>query len=311
MRTDFSFPCRGDRIAAWHYIGTGDTFATDAGRACVVMAHGLGGTRDTGLSGFAEAFAAAGLDVLLFDFRGFADSGGEPRQLVSYRRQRDDYRAAIAAARLLPGVDPSRIVLWGTSYSAGHVLPVGVEDGRIAAAISMTPAMDGAAALFELLRRSGPLPLLRLTAHGLLDAARGLLGLTPHLVPLAGEPGTLAFLDAPGALASYTAVGGPTWRNEICARTALEVALNRPTTSASKVRFPLLVQIGDQDQTVPASAAERAARKAGARASVRHYPLDHFDVYTGGSWHEAVLADQVAFLHTALGAPTRHLKAAR
>lgn len=278
----------------------GTDFATGAGRPCVVMAHGLGGTRDTGLSGFAEAFAGAGLDVLLFDYRGFGDSGGSPRQHVSYRAQRDDYRAAIAAARQLPGVDRERIVLWGTSYSAGHVLPVGVADGHIAAAISMTPAMDGAAALLTLLRRSGPLPLLRLTAHGIRDAIGSLFGRRPHVVALAGAPGSVAFLDAPGALEGCLATAGPTWRNEICARAALEVAMNRPTTSARKVTFPLLVQIGDADQTVPASAAVRAARKAGSHATTRHYPLDHFDVYDGGPFHEQVLADQVTFLHDQL-----------
>ena len=41
------------------------------------MAHGIGGTRDSGLLPFAEAFAEAGLDALLFDYRNFGDSTGE------------------------------------------------------------------------------------------------------------------------------------------------------------------------------------------------------------------------------------------
>ena len=48
----------------------------DAGRPVVVMAHGLGGTKDSGLEPFAEALAAAGLDVLAFDYRGFGASSG-------------------------------------------------------------------------------------------------------------------------------------------------------------------------------------------------------------------------------------------
>src|SRR5690349_12663817 len=47
----------------------------------------------------------------------------------------------IAAARKMSRVDPERIVLWGTSYSGGHVVTVAARDGRVAAAISMTPAM--------------------------------------------------------------------------------------------------------------------------------------------------------------------------
>jgi fermentation-respiration switch protein FrsA (DUF1100 family) len=58
-----------------------------------------------------------GLDVLLFDYRGFGLSGGTPRQTVSVAGQLADYRAAIAAAAELPGTDRTRVVLWGVSLS--------------------------------------------------------------------------------------------------------------------------------------------------------------------------------------------------
>ena len=94
-----------------------------------------GHSRHQRLVDYARGFAAAGLDVVLFDYRGFGGSGGSPRQLVSASRQRRDYHAAIAAARRLPGVDPERIVLWGISYSGGHVVRVAAEDGRVAAVV--------------------------------------------------------------------------------------------------------------------------------------------------------------------------------
>src|ERR1700739_718791 len=90
-----------------------------AGRPFVVRAHGFGGTRDSGLLDFAEPFADAGIDAFVFDYRGFGDSEGAPRQDVSVRRQWQDYHAAIAAARHLPGVDRDRIALWGFSYAGG------------------------------------------------------------------------------------------------------------------------------------------------------------------------------------------------
>jgi alpha-beta hydrolase superfamily lysophospholipase len=82
------------------------------------MAHGFGGTRDCGLLPYAEGFAAAGLDVLLFDYRGFGDSSGSPRQLVSHRRQRQDYHAAIAAWTLSAscfGARRTPVVMWWRS----------------------------------------------------------------------------------------------------------------------------------------------------------------------------------------------------
>lgn len=290
-----TFTSKGVTCAAWLLPGTDDAFTGPRGRPCVVMAHGFGGTRDTGLLAYAEGFAVAGIDVFLFDYRGFGDSDGAPRQWVSFRRQRADYRAAIAAARQLPGVDPDRIVLWGTSYSGGHVVPVAVGDGNIAAALSLTPAMDGLAALVAIARHGGPRRLARLVRHGLTDLVRWLTGRQPHLLPIVGLPGTLGMITAPGAIEGYWALAGPSWRNEVTARTALEVAFNRPTRFASRVRFPLLVQIGDNDAVAPPAAAHRAAEQAGRHASVRTYPVDHFDVYDG-HWQRQVLADQVAFL---------------
>lgn len=294
-----TFPSAGVPCAAWHLPGQGDHFAGDHGRPCVVMAHGFGGTRDTGLLGYAEGFAAAGLDVLLFDYRGFGDSGGSPRQHVSFRRQRVDYVAAIAAARQLPGVDPDQIVLWGTSYSGGHVVPVAVADGRIAAVVSMTPAMDGLAALIAMYRHGGLGRLAPLVVNGLRDACRALLGRAPHNIALVGEPGSTAVLTGAGALEGYTALAGPTWRNEVCARVALEVAFNRPIRQVARLQAPLLVQVGENDSVVPPASSERAAARANGPSELITYPLDHFDIYDGPEQQRA-LADQLDFLRRRL-----------
>lgn len=291
---EVTFPSDGTLCGAWHLTATDDRFARGTGRPCVVMAHGFGGTRDTGLLDFAEGFAAAGLDVLVFDYRGFGTSHGTPRQRVSYRHQRADYHAAIAAARALPEVDPDRIVLWGTSYSGGHVVPVAVADERIVAILSMTPAMDGAAALRALVR-AHPRQLLPLVVNGIRDAVRALLGRAPHRLPIVGLPGSTAVITAPGAVEGYLALAGPTWRNEVCARVVLEVALNRPIRRAARLRTPILVQVGENDVVAPPSAARAAARKAGRHAEVRAYPVGHFDVYAG-PWQVALLTDQVEFL---------------
>ena len=97
---EISFTSDRDRCAAWHFGANGDAFAGARGVPCVVMAPGFAGTRDTGaLIDYARGFAAAGLAVVLFDYRGFGGSSGSPRQLVSAPRQRPDYRAALAAAR--------------------------------------------------------------------------------------------------------------------------------------------------------------------------------------------------------------------
>jgi pimeloyl-ACP methyl ester carboxylesterase len=289
----------GERLAAWHFTGEGE-----APRPCVVMAPGFGGTRDSGLRPFAERFAAAGLDAIVFDYRTFGASTGEPRQLIHWRRQREDYHAAIAFARGLPGVDADRIVLWGSSYSGGHVIAVAADDGRVAAVIAQVPATDGLAALVEMGRAAGIRQLLRLTALGLRDAVRGALGREPLRVPIVGPPGSLAAMTTPDAEPGFLAIAGPTLRNEFCARAALDAARNRPLTRAADLPCPTLFQIADRDSVAPPSAAEKAAWSATGRAEVRTYPLGHFDVYVGEGFERAV-GDQLHFLRRHLGAGER------
>jgi pimeloyl-ACP methyl ester carboxylesterase len=299
---EISFTSGHDRCAAWHFNANGAAFAGARGVPCVVMAPGFAGTRDTSaLVDYARGFAAAGLDVVLFDYRGFGGSDGSPRQLVSASRQRQDYRAALANARQLPGVDPERLVLWGVSYSGGHVVRVAAEDGRVAAVVALTPVIDGVAVLAQLARSVGTRQLVRAAAHGVRDAQRAMTRRTPHLVPMVGQPGSRAIFAMDGAEQSYTKVAGPTWRNEVCARTALEVAFNRPITFAPQVRCPLLVQAGTADRVAPLATARRAAARAGVRGELREYPIDHVDVYTEPV-HQRLLDDQLDFLGRHLSA---------
>ena len=95
-RDDVRIPSHGEQLAAYLY-------RPDTARPvpCVVMAHGFSATRDDALPGYAEAFAEAGFAVVVFDYRHFGRSGGQPRQLLDIGRQQDDYRAVIDAMGLL------------------------------------------------------------------------------------------------------------------------------------------------------------------------------------------------------------------
>ncbi len=301
-----SFDSHGVRCAAVHLPGQGDAFAGEDGRLrpCVVLGHGLGGTADSGLLPFAERFAAAGLDALAFDYRHFGASDGEPRQLISVPRQLEDYAAAIAFARGLDGVDPKRIAVWGSSYSGGHVIPVAVADGRVAAAISQVPNMDGRAAVLNLARYAGVGHLARLVLAGLRDLAASLRGRPPVMIPLVGPPGSVGAMTSPDADPGYHAIAGSSWRNEATARLALGTGLYRPGLQADRLPCPILIQIADHDAIAPPKAAQDAAWRATGRAEVRTYPIGHFEIYRGAPFEQAV-ADQLHFLRRHLAAPAR------
>ncbi len=283
MRDDVRIPCHGEQLAAYVYRpGT-----TQGDAPCVVMASGFSGTREDGLPGYAEAFRDAGFVVVLFDYRHFGASTGEPRQLLHIARQLDDYRAVIGWARGLDGVDAERIVLWGSSFSGGHVLALGAADARIAAVISQAPYTDSIPTTMSMPPRS----IARLVIEALRDQLGASLGRPPHMIPVFGAPGTSAMITAPGAWSTFAAFVGPTWRNEFAARLILKFGFYRPGLKAKHLKMPLLMCVCDQDVTTPAAPAVKAAERA-PRAELRHYPYEHFDIYQDPQ----VKADQVAFL---------------
>ncbi|MFW0795453.1 alpha/beta fold hydrolase [Gordonia sp. CPCC 205515] len=294
-----TFQSHGTSCDAWFFPGV-ETSAFDgpAGRPVVVMAHGFAGTKDSGLEAYAQRFADAGLAVFAFDYRGFGLSGGEPRQRISMEGQQEDYRAAIDAAKRQPGVDPERVILWGISQSGGHVLIVAAGRTDIAAAITVVPLVNGLAAGIHHYPQVGAASMARSTVVGIGSAIAGKLGRPATMMPVVGRPGEKAALTSPGFYEDYLAIAGPSWRNEVDASIGLELGSFRADKAAHDVAAPVLMQIADFDQGAPAYAAAKAG--FAARAEVRHYPCDHFDIFDGNDWFEPAVTHEISFL-------TRHL----
>jgi uncharacterized protein len=293
-REKVRFVSGGDECAAWHYRGVNG--------ACVIMAAGGAVTKEPGTDPFAKRFHEAGFGVLAFDYRRLGESGGRPRQIVRMGEQLADWQAAIGFAATLPGVDPDRLAIWGFSLSGGHVFRVAARDPRPAVAIAQTPLADGLAATSTAGRCQKPLAMLRFTGRGVLDAVGGLVGRPPLLVPLVGEPGTVAMLTTPDGLDGPKALDGkyPDWEQTIAARSALRIPFYRPGRYASRVRCPLLVLVGDQDQTALAEPAVGAVRRA-ARGELVRMPGGHYEPFLGG--HEQAVEAELSFLRRHLLGP--------
>ena len=287
QRLDVGFPSGEETCAAWLYVPDGD------GRfPGVVLAHGWTGVREQRLDAYAERFAGAGLAALVFDYRHFGASAGEPRQLLDITRQLADWGAAIAFVRSRAEIDPGRVALWGTSFSGGHVMETAARDRQIAAVVAQVPFADGLRNLPSL----GVALALRLVAAGLRDQIGDVLGRPPHMVPSVGPPGSVAVMTTPDAEPGFRAIDPPgsTWRNQAAARIALRVGSYRPGRHADRIAAPILFAIAEDDAVTPAVLAHAAAARA-PHAEVRTYPGSHFDIYVGATFERAV-ADQAEFL---------------
>ena len=276
-----------------------------AAEPCVVMGHGFSGTQDQ-LAEHAAGLAERGLAVLTFDYRRFGRSGGAPRQIVDPAEQLEDWRAAVRLARSLPGVDPARTALWGSSLSGGYVLRLASEDRRTRAVVAQVPEFGkgsrGTAGELRAKRRQERIPLgallratVRLVAAAVRDERRGRRGLPPYCIPvfaLPGDVGAIIDPDSDRHLARAVATG-PTWRNEFAPRLFFHPPVYVPGT-AERVRAPLLVCVAEQDtETDPLRAAEIA--RAAPRGEVVTYPVGHLAIYEDPV-RPHVLEDQARFL---------------
>lgn len=131
----------------------------------VVLAPGWGET-SIGLQPFAAQFAARGIAAMTIDYRGWGKSGGLVQTVETVRtddrlrfsqmtakvrivrkrlvpqQQILDLRNALYFLQGEPGIERTRIGLWGTGLSGGHVLVAAATDARIKVVVAQAPQID-------------------------------------------------------------------------------------------------------------------------------------------------------------------------
>lgn len=121
--TELTIPTEdGERLHAW-WIPT----RVASARGHVLFFHGNAGNVSHRVE-HALALSAAGLDLLLVDYRGYGQSTGKPSEEGLHR----DARASLAALRAGDRVDPGRVVYMGESLGAAVALRLALETPPLA-----------------------------------------------------------------------------------------------------------------------------------------------------------------------------------
>jgi len=284
----------GQSIEAWVYLPDG------AGpHPAVVMAHGIGAVKAGGLQPFAERFRAEGFAAVVFDYRQWGGSDGEPRDELSVPRQLQDYRTVIDWTAAQPNLDQDRIVAWGTSFAGMHIIELAASDRRLAAAIAQVPLVDGAAGA----AMTPPAQGLRLAAAAVLDRLGSFVGRPVRYIPNSAGPGELAIGGTEDALYGLKLMAPrepANFHNRVAARSVLSVVAHRPVRRAAAIRVPILLVVAQDDTMAPIGSALKVAAKA-PRAELYRSRGGHYDAYEGGKDHDNVLHAEVEFLHRHLG----------
>ncbi len=95
-------------------------------------------------STYAKKLAAQGFATLVFDFRGFGESSGEPRQYESPQRKIQDIQNAVTFLQTLPMIHPNKIGGLGICASAGYMACATAADKRIQAFAGIAPWLHDA-----------------------------------------------------------------------------------------------------------------------------------------------------------------------
>ena len=261
------------------------------------MGHGFGAVRELRLDAYAERFAEAGYAVLVFDYRHFGASSGEPRELLDLSRQHEDWRSALAYARSLDRIDKSQVIAWGSSLGGGHVLHIAANDEGLAAVIAQVPHVSGLVAT----RSLGFRHAAELALAGLRDQANHLMGRSPYYRQSIGDANTSAVMIEPGWLDLLHGLAGDgvdearlRSQNRVAARVLLQMPFYSPGRTAHRITAPTLVQAGEDDQLTPSSASRKVAERI-PNAEFRIYGCGHFDPYLPPHF-DGIVSDQLTFL---------------
>lgn len=293
---DVMFGSGDSYVAGWLFLPEGA--GEDAQVPAVAMAHGLGAVKEMHLEPYARGFAEAGIAALVFDYRYFGASGGEPRQRVHPNEQIEDYRNALTYLSLHSAVDAERLGVWGTSFSGGLVLHLGAHDPRVKAVVSQVPATDINREVRHLLGEDGYEFIRSLVVK---ERVRKATGGGEEYVTNAGLPGEGFALQNDKESYDFgvdaRATIAPRWRNEVTAGSIEAILEFAPVTSIGLISpRPLLMVLAEEDTHAPAPWVREAFAKAGEPKKLVALEGGHYTVYTGPGAEKAAKASTEWFV---------------
>jgi fermentation-respiration switch protein FrsA (DUF1100 family) len=274
----------------------------------LILAPTFTATQLMGIQNWAKHFTHhLWLAVITFDSRGFGLSkgAGTPYEILPHI-QLADIQDAVTFAALHDLIDSSKIALWGSGLSGGHVLHVAAVDKRVKAVISQTPMVNGWVTLSRRVRYDEMPKILERFAA---DRIARCEGKEPEYVPVVSNvPTEICALPGGESFAHFNVTRkmvetneGEGWANKVSLR-SLE-ALRGYTPEALMERIsptPLLMVVTRDDRVCGADLALEAYQRALEPKEVRFVDGGHYSVYTGERF-EGLVEGEVTWLKSVLG----------
>ncbi len=275
MRKTVSFDSKGLRCSAWLYV-------PDKQRKkklpAIVMAHGFSCVKEQTLPDVAELFVAAGFVTLLFDYRFFGDSEGEPRNQLFPLEMVEDYRNAITWVSGQKEVDPQRIGIWGTSYSGGLVVYVGTFDKRVKAVVAQVSAIFGPGYRHAMNPAQWDSDGDFLLRDRIERYRNGVINYVKVVAP-DGQPCYFPGKETYDYFMS-TKEFAPNWRNQVTVESLEKIREFDPVSSVHLLSpTPLLLIPAENDSLIPSDTVMTVYEKVSEPKAILNLPITHYEIY--------------------------------
>jgi len=201
------------------------------------------------------------------------------------------YVPALRFVASRPDLDATRMGLWGTSFSGGHVLVLASEGVGARAVVAQVPYVG---ASVEEERGFWFLP--KVLGALALDALLRPFG-SAFYVDVTGEPGALAGITVPEERAGMErfleSVPESNWQNRMPARVLYRISSYVPALRPEQIACPVLLYVADGDRITPAAPTREFAKRL-PQARLQEVGGGHFGIYVEPQ-RSRVIAEQTAF----------------
>jgi cephalosporin-C deacetylase-like acetyl esterase len=269
-RHNIQFTSAQTTLRGWFYAPTQLEWQVPG----IIMTPGFSALKEHHYEAFALALVHAGLCVLLYDNRNFGDSDGEPRFEVDPGLQVSDMRAAIDFLQQQKDVEPNKIGLWGSSFSAGIVLAVAAQDKRARCVVAQVPFVQGH---HRELKSLHPEVYQAWQTKYSAERARIAAGELPTMVAVVtSDPEKSAVMKQPAAFQFFTAL--PDWKNQVTLKSIENAGEFFPIDRmADLAPTPVLFIVAEQDTVNSPELALAAFAKTAPPKKIVMLKGGHFD----------------------------------
>lgn len=245
----------------------------DGRKNLIILAHGLGGEKQCGLDQFAHYYQKLGFNVCVFDHSGFGKSTGAVKNLVDKNSQIRDWKTVIRYFEQHHQISSKQMILWGYSFSGGHVLTL-ASAHPFKAVISNFPHVDGLASL-TLYPKKYLLPATILAVQDLVLARVGKV----KTMPVVAQD-QFAILAGADCYDGYHAIipAQLQWDNAVPARIVATIGLYRPISVVQKIEMPTLIIGAQNDSLIPIKSIRKTANKI-KNSVYFEASCGHFDIF--------------------------------